>query len=257
MMTQADQGATLAAPGIDFSEFGETKTVELSKLQVLAAGFLWRSWATVPHVTYHDEVDVTGMEVARRAWNTVNPEAKLTSLVLIIKAVVSALRMYPRFNASLDAGGRSLVLKHYFNIGIAVDTPKGLLVPVIRGCDYKSIHEIAAELTAVAHKARSKYLSMAEMSGGCITISSLGHIGGTMFTPIINAPEVAILGITRNVRRPIETEQAGIAWREMVPLSLSYDHRVINGVDAAQFLRHIGAALAEANDWLRHDKPTE
>jgi pyruvate dehydrogenase E2 component (dihydrolipoamide acetyltransferase) len=239
-----------AMPDIDFAEFGGTETVRLSNIQVLTGQFLSRSWRTIPHVTHHDNIDVTGMEGARREWNSTHPEARLTPLVLMTKAMVAALRAHPRFNASFDASGKALILKKYFNVGIAVDTPKGLLVPVLRDCDRKSLAAIATELAAVAHKARTKYLSLPEMSGGCISISSLGHIGGTMFTPIINAPEVAILGITRGFRQPVQGDDGALAWRDMLPLSLSYDHRVINGAEAAQFLKTIEAELQQTRSWL-------
>ena len=171
---------------------------------------------------------------------------KLTPLVFLIKASVRALQEFPQFNASLDGDGKNLVLKKYFHIGVAVDTRFGLLVPVLRDCDKKSVAELAVELAAVSKKAREKGLSMVEMSGGCFSISSLGGVGGTGFTPIINAPEVAILGVTKTRLNAQPSEKGdGVDWRKMLPLSLSYDHRVINGADAARFTAFLGAMLAD------------
>ena len=230
-------------PEVDFATFGPVETRPLSRNQQLTGRFLGRNWVAIPHVTHHDEVDVTAAEERRKAWNAANPDRKVTLLVPLIKAMVAALRAMPVFNSSLDASGKNIVYKSYFNIGIAVDTPRGLLVPVIRGCEAKSTTEIAAELAAVSEKARTRDLSMQEMSGGSITITSLGHIGGTVFTPIINAPEVAILGVTRLQLRPTPDADGGVLWRQMLPLSLSYDHRVINGADAARFVVTIGEQL--------------
>ncbi|WP_176599185.1 MULTISPECIES: 2-oxo acid dehydrogenase subunit E2 [Sphingobium] len=231
-------------PAADFSEFGEVEVKKLTPIQKLTGKFLGRNWLAIPHVTHHDEVDVTDAEVNRAAWNRENPQAKLTPVSLLVKALASALSEYPQFNASLGNDGQSIVLKKYFNIGVAVDTPGGLLVPVIRGVDRMSLPNIAAAVTAVAHKARTKGLSAAEMSGSSISLTSLGHIGGTAFTPIINAPDVAILGATAIQLRPAPAAEGSITWRKMLPLSLSYDHRVINGADAARFVRAVGAALS-------------
>jgi pyruvate dehydrogenase E2 component (dihydrolipoamide acetyltransferase) len=231
-------------PAQDFSEFGEIETTPLNRIQQLTGAFLGRNWVAIPHVTHHDEIDVTAFEQRRTAWNQANPDSKITALIPLIKAVVAGLQAFPRFNASLDAGGKNLILKKYFHIGVAVDTPNGLVVAVIRDCDRKSVATIAAELKGLSEKARSKGLSMAEMSGGCLTISSLGHIGGTAFTPIVNAPEVAILGVTRLQTRPAPAPDGGLVWRQLLPFSLSYDHRVINGADAARFVRTVGEALA-------------
>lgn len=187
----------------------------------------------IPHVTHHDEADIESLEALRRQHAAQG--IKLTALAFLIKAAVAVLRAFPVFNTSLDATGKSLILKHYFHIGFAVDTPKGLLVPVIRDADQKSIEQIAVEITALSEQARTKGLPLDRMSGGCFTLSSLGAIGGTGFTPIINAPEVAVMGVTRAYRKPREQPDGKIEWRTVLPLSLSYDHRVINGADAARF----------------------
>lgn len=231
-------------PEVDFTAFGEVERKPLNRIQQLTGSFLGRNWVAIPHVTHHDEADVTTVERVRQAWNADNPSRRLTLLVPLIKAVADALKTYPQFNASLEPGGKALILKKYVHIGVAVDTPNGLLVPVIRDCDTKPVSQIAAELTSLSEKARTRGLPMSEMSGGCFTITSLGHIGGTAFTPIINAPEVAILGVTRLVERPLRGADGGIDWRQMLPLSLSYDHRVINGADAARFTRQVAANLA-------------
>lgn len=231
----------------DFNEFGETDTVALSKIQRLTGSFLGRNWVAIPHVTHHDEIDVTDVEMRRTAWNAANPAAKLTPVILLVRAVANALADFPIFNASLSADGKSLTLKKYFNIGVAVDTPKGLVVPVLRDVLKRPLKDLAAELIQLADKAKAKGLSMAEMSGGSITVSSLGHIGGTAFTPIINLPEVAILGATAIQLRPRPNADGAISWRKMLPLSLSYDHRVINGADAARFVRAVGTHIGEIN----------
>jgi pyruvate dehydrogenase E2 component (dihydrolipoamide acetyltransferase) len=230
-------------PKVDFAAFGEVEVKPLSKIQSLTGAFLGRNWVAVPHVTHHDEADITDMDVARRAFNEKHG-AKVTPVVLLMKVCAEALREFPKFNASLDVEAKALVLKKYAHIGVAVDTPMGLLVAVIRDADKKSLTELATELAAVAGKARTKGLSMAEMSGGCMSISSLGHIGGTGFTPIVNAPEVAILGVTRTQTRAAPGPDGGVLWRQMLPLSLSYDHRVVNGADAARFVRFVADRLA-------------
>jgi pyruvate dehydrogenase E2 component (dihydrolipoamide acetyltransferase) len=229
-------------PVVDFAQFGEVDTVPLSRHQKMAASFLARNWAQIPHVTHHDEAEIDAAEALR--------QRNKTSLVpLIIKAAVQALRALPRFNASLV--GDTLVMKRYFHIGVAVETPAGLVVPVIRDCDRKSIPELAAELADKATRARTKGLPMSEMSGGCFTISSLGGIGGTAFTPIINAPEVAILGVSRSAER-LTLVDGQPRSRQVLPLSLSYDHRVVNGADAARFCRAVADALARP-EALLHD----
>ena len=237
-------GSDLPAwPQVDFSEFGEVESRPLSRVQKLTAQYMARNWVMIPHVTHHDDADITDLEHRRKARNAAGEAVKLTLLPYLIKAVVEALKAFPQFNASLDGSGRNLVLKKYFHIGVAVDTRFGLLVPVIRDCDRKSVVELAAELQAISLKARDKGLSMAEMSGGCFTISSLGSFGGTAFTPIVNAPEVAILGVTRSQEKPRRSAGDAIDWRQTLPLSLSYDHRVINGADAARFTARLAELL--------------
>lgn len=231
-------------PEQDFASFGEIETKPLGRIQQLTAAFLGRNWVAIPHVTHHDEADVTALDAERKRWNEANPAKKLTILIPVIKAMANALAAYPVFNTSLTPDGKSLVWKRYVHIGVAVDTPNGLLVPVLRDCDRKSAATLSDEIAALSEKARSKGLSMAEMSGGSITVSSLGHIGGTGFTPIVNAPEVAILGLTKVQIRPTPAADGGIDWRQMLPLSLSYDHRVINGADAARFTRKVADELA-------------
>lgn len=232
-------------PDADFAEFGEVQIAPLSKIQQLTGAFLGRNWVTIPHVTHHDEVDVTDAETRRAAWNAENPGAKITPVALIVLGIARALAEYPKFNSSLGADGKTIVQKQYVNIGVAVDTPKGLMVPVLKGVDSKTLVDVARELSTTAERARTKGLPMAEMSGGSMTLSSLGHIGGTAFTPIINAPEVAVLGALAIQWRPAPAADGGIAWRRMLPLSLSYDHRVINGADAARFVKSVGAAMAD------------
>lgn len=234
-------------PEVDFTEFGDSESLPLSKIQSLTAGFMHRNWLSIPHVTHHDDLDVTALEDYRKRLQQENPSEKVTPLAFQIKALVQALKKFPQFNASLDQDGTTLTLKKYFNVGLAVDTPKGLLVPVIRNCDKKSIGDIAAETIALAKKARDKGLSVNDMSGGCMTITSLGGLGGTAFTPIINAPEVAILGISK-MRIISQRGEGGAEWRTILPVSLSYDHRVINGADASRFVSFIGDALSNPSD---------
>ena len=231
-------------PKVDFAAFGEIETRKLSKIQTLVGSYLGRNWVAIPHVTHHDDADITAMEERRKALNAAGGP-KVTQVPLLVRAVAAALKAFPQFNASLDAEKGELILKHYVHIGVAVDTPGGLLVPVIRDSDKKGLGELAQEIAALSEKARSKGLSMTEMSGGCMTLSSLGHIGGAGFTPIINAPEVAILGVTRARPVPAPAADGGIAWTLMLPLSLSYDHRVINGADAARFVRFIAERLSD------------
>jgi pyruvate dehydrogenase E2 component (dihydrolipoamide acetyltransferase) len=232
-------------PELDFSAFGETESRPLPKLQKFVSATLSRNWAVIPHVTHHDEADITALEAHRKAANAANPDVKITPLAYFIKAIVKALVAYPQFNASLDIANNALIYKKFFNVGIAVDTQHGLLVPVIRDCDKKSILEISREIAAVSERARGKGLPMKEMMGGCISISSLGGIGGTAFTPIINSPELAILGVTKSRWLPHRGANDALEWRLTVPLDLSYDHRAINGADAARFVIAIAKALAD------------
>jgi pyruvate dehydrogenase E2 component (dihydrolipoamide acetyltransferase) len=239
-------GAGLPAwPAVDFAAFGEVELKPLSRIQGLTAGFLSRNWLSIPHVTHQDDVDITAVEGLRA---TLAPRP--SALAFFAKALVSALKAFPQFNASLDASGRNLVLKKYFHVGVAIDTPRGLVVGVVRDCDRKPLAEIAADISALSAKARGRGLPMSDMEGGCISISSLGGIGGTGFTPIVNAPEVAILGIAKAEWKPRRGSDDAIEWRLKAPLSLSYDHRVINGADAARFLRHLDEVLAEPKQLL-------
>ena len=228
------------APEAPFLPYGEVEVVKRSRFQKIVARTMANNWSSIPHVTNFDEVDVTGLEAHRRA---LPPEEKASPLIYLIKAVVEALQAFPTFNSSLAADGESLVMKKYFHIGIAVDGPLGLLVPVLRDCDKKDVPALAAELRELTALARTKGLPMDKMSGGCFSISSLGGIGGTSFTPIINAPEVAILGVSPVQTKPVWNGSA-FAPRQMLPLSLSWDHRVISGADAARFLRNIGTGFA-------------
>jgi pyruvate dehydrogenase E2 component (dihydrolipoamide acetyltransferase) len=235
-----------ALPDIDFSRYGETERQPLSRIQKISAGHLHRNWIGIPHVTQHDEADITDMEAFRlaNAEDALAQGFKLTPLVFLIKAMVASLKRFPRFNASLDPDGETLVLKKYFNIGIAVDTPDGLVVPVIRDCERKGIMELGAELAEVSGRAREGKLKPQDIQGGCISISSLGGIGGTAFTPIINAPEVAILGVSRSRHQPV-WDGSEFRPRLMLPLSLSYDHRVIDGAAAARFTRFLASRLED------------
>ena len=226
--------------GALFARFGEVESIARSRFQKIVARTMVANATSIPHVTHHDEVDVTDLEAHRKA---LARDARPSPLIYLIKAVVDALKAHPQFNSSLSPDGETLVLKRYFHIGIAVDGPLGLLVPVLRDCDAKDAAALNAELRELSALARSKGLPMDRMSGGSMSISSLGGIGGGTFTPIINAPEVAILGATSIVTRPVWTGET-FTPRQMLPLSLSYDHRVINGADAARFLRHIGGSLA-------------
>jgi pyruvate dehydrogenase E2 component (dihydrolipoamide acetyltransferase) len=231
-------------PQVDFAKFGPIETKPLSRIQKISGANLARNWAMIPHVTQFDEADITELEALRVQLNKENEKSgvKLTMLAFLIKAMVAALKKYPAFNASLD--GENLVLKQYFHIGFAADTPNGLVVPVLRDADRKGVLEIAAETSAMAKKARDGKLGPAEMQGGCISISSLGGIGGTAFTPIINAPEVAILGVSKSELKP-KWNGKEFEPRLMLPLSLSYDHRVIDGALAARFTAHLAQLMAD------------
>jgi pyruvate dehydrogenase E2 component (dihydrolipoamide acetyltransferase) len=229
-------------PQVDFSKFGPVSSEPLSRIKKLSGANLARNWAMIPHVTQFDEADITEMEAFRKKLGEEQKDVKITPLVFLIKASVAALKKFPAFNASLD--GDNLVLKQYFHIGIAVDTPDGLVVPVIRDCDKKGLLELSHELAAISVKAREKKLTGADMQGGCFTISSLGGIGGTAFTPIINAPEVAILGVSKSQTKPV-WNGSEFAPKLMLPLSLSYDHRVIDGAAAARFTAYMAQVLAD------------
>ncbi|ALN63201.1 dihydrolipoyllysine-residue acetyltransferase E2 component of pyruvate dehydrogenase complex [Lysobacter antibioticus] len=233
-------------PKVDFSKFGETETVALSRIKKLSGANLARNWAMIPHVTQHDDADITELEALRVALNKENEKSgmKLTMLAFLMKASVAALKKYPDFNASLDASGENLTLKKYFHIGFAADTPNGLVVPVVRDCDKKGVLQIAKETGELAAKARDGKLGPADMSGGCFSISSLGGIGGTSFTPIVNAPEVAILGVSKSATKPVWDGKQFVP-RLILPLSLSYDHRVIDGAAAARFTAYLAQLLAD------------
>ncbi|PXA82845.1 dihydrolipoamide acetyltransferase [Nostoc sp. 3335mG] len=231
----------IADPTALFAPFGPVETVPRTRFQKIVAKVMVANASSIPHVTHHDDVDVTELENHRAA---LPAGEKASPLVYLIKAVVEALKDFPQFNASLSPDGETLMLKRYFHVGIAVDGPLGLLVPVLKDADRKDIATLAAELKEVSALARSKGLPMDRMSGGCFSISSLGGIGGRYFTPIINAPEVAILGVTGIRTEPVWTGSA-FEPRKMLPLSLSYDHRVINGADAARFVKRIGEALGQ------------
>ena len=233
-------------PKVDFSRFGKITEQPLSRIRKLSAGYLHRNWVGIPHVTQHDEADITDMESFRKA-NAAEADKqgfKLTPLVFIIKASVMALKQFPQFNASLDPSGEKLILKSYYNIGIAVDTPEGLVVPVLRECERKGIMELARELAEVSVRAREQKLTPEDIQGGCFSISSLGGIGGTAFTPIINAPEVAIMGVSRSQIKPVWDGKA-FQPRLMLPISVSYDHRVIDGAAAARFTRYLASQLED------------
>jgi pyruvate dehydrogenase E2 component (dihydrolipoamide acetyltransferase) len=232
-------------PKVDFSKFGEIEVREQSRIKKISGANLARNWAMIPHVTQHDDADITDLEALRVALNKENEKAgiKLTMLAFLMKAAVSALKKYPDFNSSLDADGNH-VLKKYFHIGFAADTPGGLVVPVVRDVDKKGVIEIAQETGELAKKARDGKLGPADMSGGCFSISSLGGIGGTSFTPIVNAPEVAILGVSKSAMKPVWDGQQ-FAPRLVLPLSLSYDHRVIDGAAAARFTAYLAQVLAD------------
>ncbi|WP_239309154.1 dihydrolipoyllysine-residue acetyltransferase [Rhodanobacter sp. FDAARGOS 1247] len=231
-------------PKVDFAKFGEIEEKPLSRIQKISGANLARNWAMIPHVTQHEDADITEMEAFRKQLGAENKDVKISPLVFQIKAVVAALKAFPQFNASLDESGEKLILKKYFHIGIAVDTPDGLVVPVIRDCDKKGLLELANDLAVISKKARDKKLGPAEMSGGCFSISSLGGIGGTYFTPIVNAPEVAILGVSKSVTKPVWNGKE-FAPRLVLPLSLSYDHRVIDGALAARFASFLANQLGD------------
>lgn len=237
------------APVIDFTKFGVIETQALSRIKKISGKNLQRNWLTIPHVTQFGTADITLLEEFRQSQKTEfeKQKIKLTPLAFIMKAVVASLKTFPQFNASLDAGGENLIMKKYYHIGVAVDTPDGLVVPVIRDVDKKGLMDLAKELAIVSEKARKKLLMPNDMQGGSFSISSLGGIGGTAFTPIINAPEVAILGVSKTSYQPVYQEGSFVP-RLMLPLSLSYDHRVVDGAEGARFIVHLSNMLSD----IRH-----
>lgn len=242
----AGGGSLPRVPSVDFAKFGPVAVEPLTRIQKISGPRLHASWVNIPHVTQYDEADITDLEATRTALKkeTEAKGIKLTPLAFIIRACVQVLKKHPRFNASLDETGENLVLKRYLHIGFAADTPQGLVVPVLRDADRKDVYEIARDLAALSEKARNGKLTAADMQGGCFTISSLGGIGGTAFTPIINAPEVAILGVSKSSMKPVWNGAAFMP-RLMLPLSLSYDHRVIDGASAARFTTDLSRALED------------
>lgn len=235
-----------AVPAVDFAKFGEVTTEPLSKVHKLTADNMHRSWLNVPHVTQWDEADISELEDFRQSLKSEAEKrgVKITPLPFLLKAIANALVEHPKFNASLHADGKHMVYKHYVNIGMAVDTPAGLVVPVLKDVDKKSIWDLAAETAVLADKAKNRKLTPAEMQGGCFTISSLGGIGGQGFTPIVNTPEVAIMGVSKLAIKPVWNGKE-FEPRKMLPLSLSYDHRAINGADAGKFFTYLGQLLAD------------
>jgi pyruvate dehydrogenase E2 component (dihydrolipoamide acetyltransferase) len=236
----------IAWPKVDFAKFGPIEAVPLSRIKKISGPALHRNWVMIPHVTNNDEADITDLEEFRVRLNAENAKSgvKVTMLAFLIKASVAALKKFPDFNSSLD--GENIIRKGYYHIGFAADTPQGLVVPVVRNADQKGILDIAKETSELAAKARDGKLAPADMQGGTFSISSLGGIGGTSFTPIINAPEVAILGVTRSTKKPVWDETKGVfVPRLILPLSLSWDHRVVDGAAAARFNVHLATLLAD------------
>jgi pyruvate dehydrogenase E2 component (dihydrolipoamide acetyltransferase) len=229
-------------PSLDFSKQGPTERVPRTRIQRISAPNLARNWALIPHVTHHDDADITELEAWRKQLNAEQDEVKVTMVAFLVLACVAALKEFPDFNSSLD--GDELILKRYYNIGFAADTPDGLVVPVIKQADQKGLLQIAAELTELSGKARAGKLGLGDITGSAFSISSLGGIGGTAFTPIVNAPEVAILGATRSAMKPVWNGRE-FEPRLMVPLSLSYDHRVIDGAAAARFVVYLARVLSD------------
>jgi pyruvate dehydrogenase E2 component (dihydrolipoamide acetyltransferase) len=238
-------------PAVDFTEFGEIETQALTRIQKISGKYLHRNWVRIPHVTQYDEADITELEAFRQEnkQDAKDMGFNLTPLAFMVKALAKALKKFPKFNSSLDINGENLIYKKYFHIGIAVDTPDGLVVPVIRDCDKKEVFEIAKEMAEISQRARDGKLSPDDMKGGSMSISSLGGIGGTAFTPIINAPEVAILGLSRSQMKPQWNGQ-DFEPKLMLPLSLSYDHRVIDGADAARFIVYLSGILSDMKKML-------
>ena len=245
--------ATLPMAVIDFSQFGDVETKPLSRIKKISGANLHRNWITAPHVTQFDEADISDLEEFRKSMmaDAEKRGVKLTLLAFLIKASVNALKAYPNFNSSLAPDGDSLILKNYFNIGFACDTPDGLVVPVVKDVQQKDVLDIARDLGELSTKARERKLKIEEMQGGCFTISSLGGIGGTMFTPIINCPEVAILGVSRSSMQPVyDAKTKAFEPRLILPLSLSYDHRVVDGADGARFTSHMRMMLSDVRRLL-------
>jgi pyruvate dehydrogenase E2 component (dihydrolipoamide acetyltransferase) len=247
----AGGGALPRVPEVDFAKFGPVDVQPLTRIQRISGPRLHASWVNVPHVTQFDEADITALDEARLRLKqkALDEGIKLTPLAFILRAVAKTMQQFPRFNASLDPAGENLVLKKYLHLGFAADTPNGLVVPVVRDADRKDVYELARELGSLSDRARTGKLSAADMQGGCFTVSSLGGIGGTAFTPIINAPEVAILGVSRSQTKPVYVD-GKFEPRLMLPLSLSYDHRVIDGADAARFTTALAQALADVRGLL-------
>jgi pyruvate dehydrogenase E2 component (dihydrolipoamide acetyltransferase) len=251
-LTQVQSSSTMMSlPAIDFSKFGSTRVQTLSRLKKMSGKNLQRNWMLIPHVTQFGEADITTLEDFRIAQKSdlEKQNVKLTPIVFVMKAVVASLKAFPHFNASLDASGENLIMKQYFNMGVAVDTPDGLIVPVIREVDKKGLVELGKELAHMSEKARKKQLTPNDIQGGCFSISSLGGIGGTAFTPIINYPEVAILGVSKAAYKPVYQDNTFVP-RLMLPLSLSYDHRVIDGADGARFMVHLTKMLSDIRNLL-------
>lgn len=245
--------AVAQAPVIDFSQFGEIETKPLSRIKKISGANLHRNWVTAPHVTQFDEADITDLEEFRKSMiaDAEKQGVKLTLLAFLIKASANALRAYPNFNSSLSADGDALIMKHYVNIGFACDTPDGLVVPVVHDANQKDVLDIARDLGELSAKARERKLKIEEMQGGTFTISSLGGIGGTAFTPIINCPEVAILGVSRSSMQPVyDVKTKSFEPRLILPLSLSYDHRVVDGADGARFTSHMRMMLSDVRRLL-------
>lgn len=238
-------------PAIDFSQFGDIETVALSRIQKLSGASLHRSWLNVPHVTQFDQADITELEQFRKdlAEESKKRNVKVTMLAFLLKASVAALKQFQQFNASLDPSRENLILKKYYHIGVAVDTPQGLVVPVIRDVNFKGLFDLAAELGKISQKARDGKLSPTDMQGASFTISSLGGIGGTAFTPIVNAPEVAILGVSRSSMQPVYQNETFVP-RLILPFSVSYDHRVIDGAAAARFTSYLSFILSDVRRLL-------
>jgi pyruvate dehydrogenase E2 component (dihydrolipoamide acetyltransferase) len=235
-----------AWPQVDFAKFGPVETLALSRIRKISGPFLHRNWVSIPHVTQNDEADITELEAFRKSMadEAQKQGVKLTPLAFIMQAVVAALKSHPEFNSSLAPAGDALILKRYYHIGVAVDTPGGLVVPVVRNVDHKGVLQLAKELAEISAKARDGKLGPADMQGGTFSISSLGGIGGTHFTPIINAPEIAILGVSKASMKPVWKDGQFVP-RLLLPLSLSYDHRAVDGAQGARFITNLSAVLSD------------